>query len=382
MPIYKKKDKNGKVMKNEKGIELWYFRDYYTDIYGNRKQYKSGVIAGKKEVQEAERIWLNTPKTQEKQNTNIMFTDAFLEWQKFRKQQLKEQTYYNFVNRTNKYLKEYFIKYRLHAIKINIINLWYDILDSFTFSIEYKNRIIDDLRDFLEYCRDFYDFNGKVIARIQNYRVDIPNEKLTDAEKNFWCYDEWKEFIDVVDDYEDSVMYNFMYYTGLRFGEFDALKITDLDLNNKTVNVTKSLTNKVKGKKFVITTPKTSNSIRTVDLDDELVKLLSDYIKYKKEHCYAYSEDFYLFGDIKYVAHTTFARRLDKYINKLGEDFKRITPHGFRHSHVSLLIDLGCDSRDVAERIGDTVETVEKTYYHMFPKKKKLTISKLNNLKK
>lgn len=48
MPIYKKKDKNGKIMKNGKGIELWYFRDYYTDIYGNRKQYKSGVIAGKK----------------------------------------------------------------------------------------------------------------------------------------------------------------------------------------------------------------------------------------------------------------------------------------------------------------------------------------------
>ena len=30
---------------------------------------------------------------------------------------------------------------------------------------------------------------------------------------------------------------------------------------------------------------------------------------------------------------------------------------------MSLLINLGCDSREVAERIGDTVQIVEKTYY-------------------
>ena len=41
---------------------------------------------------------------------------------------------------------------------------------------------------------------------------------------------------------------------------------------------------------------------------------------------------------------------------------KRITPHGFKSSHVSLLIHLGCDSRDVAERVGDTVQMIEKTY--------------------
>ena len=70
---------------------------------------------------------------------------------------------------------------------------------------------------------------------------------------------------------------------------------------------------------------------------------------------------------------------LNKYIEKAN--CKKITPHGFRHSHVSLLINLGCDSRDVAERIGDTIEVVEKTYYHMFPEKKKIPTNKLNELK-
>lgn len=382
MAIYKKKDKNGKVMKNNKGVELWYFRDYYTDIYGKRKQYKSRTIAGKKEVLDAEREWLlNSNKIDTTTNNNVSFVNALDEWQLFRKKQLKESTYYGFENRTNKHIRDFFVDYKLNSIKMNTINKWYDYLDSKNLSMIYKNTIIGYFRDFLEYCRDNFDFDSKIVSKIQKLRIDTPNENLSDAEKNFWCYDEWKDFIKVVDNYEDWVMYNFLYYTGLRFGEFDALKVTDFDPINKTISITKSLSNKVKDKVFVITTPKTSNSVRIVDLDDELVNILEKYLEYKKNHYYGFNDDFFLFGDIRYVPHTTFARHLDKYINSLGSDFKKITPHGFRHSHVSLLIDIGCDSREVAERIGDTVETVENTYYHMFPKKKKIPVNKLNELK-
>lgn len=57
-----------------------------------------------------------------------------------------------------------------------------------------------------------------------------------------------------------------------------------------------------------------------------------------------------------------------------------ITPHGFRHSHTSLLINIGLDFKDVAERLGDTIRMVQTTYYHMFPEKKSLTVKALNNL--
>ena len=85
----------------------------------------------------------------------------------------------------------------------------------------------------------------------------------------------------------------------------------------------------------------------------------------------------FVFGNVKYIAPTTFKRKLDKYI--VLSKVKKITPHGFRHSHASLLIHLGCDSRDVAKRLGDTVQVVESTYYHMFPKKEKTSVTLLNN---
>ena len=87
---------------------------------------------------------------------------------------------------------------------------------------------------------------------------------------------------------------------------------------------------------------------------------------------------FYIFGDVSHIGLTTIRRYLNKYIDIAN--VKRITLHGFRHSHVSLLIYLGCDSRDVAERIGDTVSVLEDTYYHMFLDKKSRTISVLNSL--
>ena len=378
MPIYKKKDKNGKIMKNEKGIELWYFRDYYTDVYGNRKQYKSGLIAGKKEVQEAERDWLNNLYKDDINNSTIMFIDAYNEWLLYRKKELKESSYYTLWLRAEKYMKPFFKDYRLHYIKTNTINQWYKNIDKLKGTARYKNRMIKDLKMFLHYCQENYNYDYKAIANIQSYRIDNPIDSLKESEWNFWTYDEWKKFIKCVDNYEYRVMFSFMYFTGVRFGEFNALNWNDFDQYNKTIKITKSLTNRVVGKLYVITTPKTKNSIRIIDLDDEMNNMLIEYKKYKEKNYYNFNDEQYIFGDIKYVSKTTFVRMLNKYIEISG--VRHISPHGFRHSHASLLIDLGCDSREVADRLGDTVSIVESVYYHIFPQKQKNTVKKLNNI--
>ncbi len=45
----------------------------------------------------------------------------------------------------------------------------------------------------------------------------------------------------------------------------------------------------------------------------------------------------------------------------------RIRIHDLRHSHVSLLIDMGFSPHLIAERIGDTVQMVNRTYGHLYP---------------
>lgn len=58
----------------------------------------------------------------------------------------------------------------------------------------------------------------------------------------------------------------------------------------------------------------------------------------------------------------------------------RIRIHDIRHSHVSLLIDMGFTPHLIAERIGDTVEMVNKVYGHLYPNKHYEVADRLNQL--
>lgn len=63
--------------------------------------------------------------------------------------------------------------------------------------------------------------------------------------------------------------------------------------------------------------------------------------------------------------------------SELTQDF---TIHCFKHSHVSLLIELGYSVLIIAEHIGDTVETTLKTYSHLYPDKQVQLVNKLEEM--
>lgn len=109
--------------------------------------------------------------------------------------------------------------------------------------------------------------------------------------------------------------------------------------------------------------------------------------KNEERKIYKFNDSMYVFGNIEFIKETTFRRYLNKYvklaqINPKNPNYKEgdsiLTPNGFRHSHASLLVNLGLDFKDVAERLGDTPKMVESTYYHMFPQKKSNTVNALN----
>lgn len=363
----------------------WYFDVYYTDIYGNRKEKKSKLYKTKTLAKDAETDFLSEVKIIDITDKNILFEVVCNEWLEYKKFSIKSSTYYGLKRRVYKHILDFFKSFKLHSIKTNTINNWLEKMNSKGLTIVYLNTIISYLKELLIYARDNYDFDNKVVSKIHKYKIETP-QKAKESEWNFWTYEEFNTFINNVDNLFWFVIFNFLYYSGLREGEMIALNWYDLIFEKKIVSITKTYTNKVEGDTYLITDPKTKNSIRNTDLDDILIELLKKHYE-SESKIINFSKDFFIFGNIKPLSPTTIARNLDKYIQKTRENtnnpnFKRITPHGFRHSHVSLLINLGCDSRDVADRIGDTIEMVEKTYYHMFPNKKSRTINVLNQYKK
>lgn len=375
MAVYEKKDKK----KQTKDGRKWYYRTYYTDMYGNRKQKVSKLYKTKLEAKEAESEFLINIKTNDETDLNISFESVCIEWLHYKKQLVKYTTFYGIEKKVKKHILSVFKKFQLHSIKTNQILLWKESKEKDKkLSPESLNKIIGYFQELLEYARVNYEFDIKVCGKLQKNKIGKRSNKVNEAEWNFWTYEEFTKFIEIVDDDYDKLTYNFLYFTGLRFSEMAGLCWKNVNLEKKTIKIIDNLT-RAEGGGFELTDPKTNNSIRIVDLDDNLVELLKEHYE-KEKQIYKFNNSMFVFGNVKYTALTTFSNHLEKYINKI--DVKRITPHGFRHSHVSLLINLGCDSREVAERIGDTIQMVEKTYYHMFPEKRSNAVNILNNLKK
>ena len=61
---------------------------------------------------------------------------------------------------------------------------------------------------------------------------------------------------------------------------------------------------------------------------------------------------------------------------------KRIRIHDLRHSHISLLIDMGFSAVAIADRVGHESIEITYRYAHLFPSKQKEMASKLDDLSK
>ena len=60
---------------------------------------------------------------------------------------------------------------------------------------------------------------------------------------------------------------------------------------------------------------------------------------------------------------------------------KRIRIHDLRHSHISLLIDMGFTALAIADRVGHESIDITYRYAHLFPTRQIEMASKLNTLK-
>ena len=160
--------------------------------------------------------------------------------------------------------------------------------------------------------------------------------------------------------------FEILYWCGIRLGELLALTAEDFDLEKKTLRINKSYQH-IKGKD-VITTPKTRKSNRVLTLPDFLSDEMQDYI----------SRLPYLKVDdrIFTITKSGLQHEMDRGCRETR--VKRIRVHDLRHSHVSMLIEMGFSAVDIANRVGHESVKVTYRYAHMFPNKDLMIAKKLN----
>lgn len=335
----------------------WYFRVYYTDLYGNRKQKEGAKFFTKKEAQEEERIFLVKASEQPitKKTTIKELKEDYL---KYQKEKVRLSTY----DSINVALKHISIleDVKIEELNLNHINKWRSYINSLNIKTGSKNNIYKRLRALLNFGKKVYDLNISIINKMTNF--SNPNE--IKSEMLFYTKEEFDKFISCEEDLKWICFFSTLFYCGLRQGEALALNWNDIDFENHTIKITKNLVNKLKGVNYVILPPKTKASIRTIpmplSLSEKLKNRYNDLKKYKN-----FSNDWFVFGEILPLPTTTIQKRRDRLVALSG--VKRIRIHDFRHSCASLLIKKGANITLVAKFLGHAnIATTLNIYAHFY----------------
>ena len=184
----------------------------------------------------------------------------------------------------------------------------------------------------------------------------------SDADKlDFWTKEEYETFISGVNKQsEDYLMFEILFWTGIREGELLALTLSDFDMSNNLLHINKTY-HRINGKD-VISSPKTDNSVRTIIIPNFLKEEVQEYIG----QYYGLPESERLFP----IVARTLQKRLKKYEEKTG--VKPIRVHDLRHSHVAYLINQGVEPLIIKERLGHkNIQITLNTYGHLYPSRQK-----------
>ena len=337
----------------------WYCKFYYSDWTGTKKQKKKRGFKTKKEALNFE-IEFIKQQTDNNDMTLNSLVDLYFNDMKHR---LKLNTMNTKRIIFDTRILPFFKDMPLTAIKPTNIRSWQNELLSQGLSETYLKAVNTQLVALFNYAIKYYGLKNNPCHKAGT----IGKKKSNNID--FWTLEEYKRFISYVDEPLCKLAFNVLYYTGIRQGELFALTVNDIDLINNTISINKSLQRIEKND--IITEPKTPKSNRVIAIPQALANELKQYI------ATSYSLD--VQERMFYFTKTYLRYNLLKYCNI--SNVKKIRVHDLRHSHASLLIELGFSPLLISERLGhENIETTLNTYSHLYPNKQTEVAEKLNNL--
>ncbi len=391
MPVYteKVKDKNGNLVdKKVDGQKQYYIRTYVTDEFGNRKQITrhNKKWLGRDGQLTARAIDNQLRLEVQEEVKDIPFHDLCMSYLENEKKINKESTFYTYYQLVHKWILSLFPNKKTSKLCRMDFVKWRSELETNSLSLYSKNRCHYVMANILDFgIKDDLIKNNfeKALGKFEE-----KNEKVNKDKDNirYITFDEFNKFINIVDDINWNTFFTFLYYTGMRKGEVQALTWEDIDFKNKKINVTKSLTVKTFETSYKITNTKTKEN-RKIDLDNHLIEVLKKYYAVQKK-VDGFNDNFFVFGGLKPLSRSSIDRYKHFYFQKSG--VKEITIHEFRHSHVSLIIneaikknlDMSSVFLMLSERMGHTIGVMQKTYMHLFPNIQNKIVEIMESLEK
>lgn len=378
MPIYKS---NGK----KDGLQKYNVRINYVSESGQAKQL-TRVAYGLDAAKDLERRLLHDLKSNGENSVRKMTVrQLFEEYAAVKKYEVRQSTYDKTVRTFEYYIFPTLADVCIDKLSAKILQDWKISLEERDLALKTKKNVYSELRTMFNYAVRMEYLPKSPLVKVGNFKDPL----ATKQEINFYTPEEFRAYIHAAKEmalqkqkeendlfeWNYYVFFNIAFYTGLRKGEIHALRWCDID--GAYLSVKHSITQKLHNED-VETPPKNKSSIRTIQIPLPLIKILDEHKK-RQMLLGNWSSDHRVLGEERCLRDTTIQKRNNLYATLAG--VKRIRIHDFRHSHASLLANMGINIQEVARRLGHAkIEMTWNTYSHLYPREEERAIAVLNQV--
>lgn len=290
---------------------------------------------------------------------------------------IKPSTFQRYEGIYRNYIKDSSIAgYKLKEIDVLKLQLYFNELAKTKTNSQLEN-INKVIKVFFNWCIDnnytFSNPSTKISLKGSKSDKIIKNNKTVEILSE----DEIKTIKTYIKNTEFELLILLDLATGLRLGELLALDWNCIDLDKKYLKVERSVkevyiydNETTKHIETIFQAPKTKQSIRSVSIPENIIKMLEK--ESKKEGL--------LFHDIdnKALKGKNVAYQWKKILKQCNIPHKKF--HAIRHTYASMLLKNGVDIETVAELMGHSAISITQIYLHSSNSQKFESVNKINYL--
>lgn len=275
-------------------------------------------------------------------------------------------------------------QYKIDKLNIDVcqrhVNVWATKLKKFRMVKSYAAKVLD-----FAIKRGYIQVNPFALIDMPNNLKNTYDYDVYEFE-NFYTKEQLNTFLKYMrqeNNFKAYTLFRLLAYSGMRKGEALALNWNDVDFKENEIRINKALS---RGKDNVLYIKATkTRTARTLTMDPETMDILKMWKKQQQQQYQLLgfntlqpNQPVFSNDQNNFLQPTITRKWLEHVLNKYK--LPKITTHGFRHTHCSILIEAGVAQKDVQDRLGHTdIKTTMNIYAHVSQQAKDGAINKFAN---